>query len=58
MFGAVANRARMFHRQTARRRQRERQLVLTTREAVEDVVDDSSNELLEVLEVLSMRSVR
>jgi RNA polymerase sigma factor (sigma-70 family) len=55
LFGAVANRARMYHRQNARRRQRERQLVLTTRQAAEGVVDDSSNELLEVLEGLSVQ---
>ena len=55
LFGAVANRARMYHRQTARRRQRERQLVRTTRESTEGVVDDRSNELLELLEVLSVQ---
>lgn len=53
LFGAVANRARMYHRQNARRRQRERQLVLASRESVEGVVDDSSDELLAVLEALS-----
>ena len=55
LFGAVANRARMYHRQTTRRRQRERQLVLTTRHSTEEVVDDSSNELLGVLEALSVQ---
>lgn len=55
LFGAVANRARMYHRQTARRRQRERQLVLTTRQFAQDVVEDSSTELLEVLDALSVQ---
>ena len=53
LFGAVANRARMYHRQNSRRRQRERQLVLATRRSGELAVDDSSNELLEALEALS-----
>lgn len=55
LFGAVANRARMYHRQNARRRRRERQLVLTTRQSAEGLVDDSSNELLEVLDALSVQ---
>ena len=55
LFGAVANRARMHHRQNARRRQRERQLVLASRQSAEGVVDDSSDELLAVLEGLSVQ---
>jgi RNA polymerase sigma factor (sigma-70 family) len=55
LFGAVANRARMYHRQNARRRQRERQVVLTTRQSVPDVVDQSSEELLAALDALSVQ---
>ena len=55
LFGAVANRARMYHRQNARRRQRERQLVLASRPSAEGVVDGSSNELLAVLDSLSVQ---
>ena len=55
LFGAVANRARMHHRQNTRRRQREQQLVLTTRHSEEVIGDDSSNELLDALEVLSVQ---
>lgn len=39
LFGAVANRARMHHRQNARRRQREQQLVASRPSHVDDVVE-------------------
>ena len=55
LFGAVANRARMYHRQNARRRQRERQLVFASRRSADGVVDGSSNELLAVLDSLSVQ---
>ena len=55
LFGAVANRARMHHRQTARRRQRERQLVGATYQSADVAVDDSSTELAEVLDELSVQ---
>lgn len=55
LFGAVANRARMHHRQNARRRQRERRLVFTTPQPSEGVVDQSSTESLEVLAALSVQ---
>ena len=53
LFGAVANRARMHHRKTARRRQREHRLVLATPRPSEGVVDQSPTESLEVLAALS-----
>ena len=55
LFGAVANRARMYHRQTARRHQRERQLVVTTPQSCEGDVDDAAYELLEELAALSVQ---
>ena len=55
LFGAVANRARMYHRRTARRRQRERRLVLATPQASEGIVGQSSTESLEVLAALSVQ---
>jgi RNA polymerase sigma factor (sigma-70 family) len=55
LFGAVANRARMYHRQNARRRQRERRLVLATPQHSEGVVDQSSTESLEALAGLSVQ---
>lgn len=54
LFGAVANRARMYHRQNARRRQRERQLVVASR-PTDTIVDSSRDELLEALSELSVQ---
>jgi RNA polymerase sigma-70 factor (ECF subfamily) len=45
----------MHHRQNTRRRQREKQLVLTTPHSEEVIGDDSSNALLDALEVLSVQ---
>ena len=55
LFGAVANRARMHHRQTNRRRQRERQLVVAQRPDPNGVMVESRDEVLEALEGLSVQ---
>ena len=54
LFGAVANRARMHHRQDTRRRERERQVV-AMRSAADVIVDDPPDELLEALLQLSVQ---
>jgi len=51
LFGAVANRARMHHRQTNRRRQRERHLVVAQRPDQNGVMVESRDEALEALSV-------
>jgi RNA polymerase sigma factor (sigma-70 family) len=55
LFGAVANHARMHHRQTARRREREQQLVMARRRPAETVVDDPPHSLLEAFGELSVQ---
>ena len=55
LFGAVANRARMHHRQTNRRRQRERHLVVAQRPISDGVMVESRDEMLEALEALSVQ---
>lgn len=54
LFGAVANRARMHHRQNARRRQREHQLVAARPSHVDDVVEPVEG-LVEAFEGLSVQ---
>lgn len=55
LFGAVANRARMYHRENERRRQREQQLVAARRRPAEAIVDDVPDELLAAFEELSVQ---
>lgn len=55
LFGAVANRARMFHRQDERRRHREQRLVGASRAAVVEVGEDAPDGLLEAFEELSVQ---
>ncbi len=55
LFGAVANRARMYHRQTARRRRRERQLVVAGHRDEAVIVDDPPDELLDAFKELSVQ---
>lgn len=55
LFGAVANRARMHHRQNARRRQRERQLVVASHRTEDVIIDDPPDELVEAFKDLSVQ---
>lgn len=55
LFGAVANRARMHHRQNTRRRQRERHLVAARQADSDGATIESRDEMLEVLEELSVQ---
>ena len=54
LFGAVANRARMHHRQNARRRQREQQLVAAHPSHLEEVAEPLDG-LVEAFEGLSVQ---
>ncbi|MGI9577473.1 MAG: RNA polymerase sigma factor [Microthrixaceae bacterium] len=55
LFGAVANRARMYHRQNSRRRQRELRVVTARSSNADVVVDEEPDGLLEALEELSVQ---
>ncbi|MGA9277401.1 RNA polymerase sigma factor [Ilumatobacter sp.] len=55
LFGAVANRARMHHRQNARRRQRERQLAVAGRRTADIIVDGFPDELSDAFKELSLQ---
>lgn len=55
LFGAVTNRARMYHRQNERRRQRDLQLVAASQVVVDDGVDGDGNGLFRALEELSVQ---
>jgi RNA polymerase sigma factor (sigma-70 family) len=55
LFGAVANRARMYHRQNVRRRQREQHLVTARSSDLDGVVVDSREGLIEAFEELSVQ---
>ncbi len=55
LFGAVANRARMHHRQSARRRQREERVAMTRRRPAETVVDDRLDEMRAAFDTLSVQ---
>ena len=55
LFGAVANRARMYHRQNVRRRQREQHLVAVRSSDPDVVVVDSRDGLVEAFEELSVQ---
>ena len=55
LFGAVSNQARMYHRQHARRRQREQHLVAARPSDSGGVVVDSRDELVEAFKELSVQ---
>jgi RNA polymerase sigma factor (sigma-70 family) len=55
LFGAVSNRARMYHRQNARRRQREQHLISARSPELGGVVVDSRDGLVEAFKELSMQ---
>ncbi len=55
LFGAVANRARMYHRHTERRRRREERVAVAGRPTGDIVVHEPSDTVLDAFDDLSMQ---